>query len=371
MRYTAQPNLVLETLLYLGLRAANVNQQFLEDRLCKMGCSDLSDFRRQYAPFNALQTRLDDSVRLPEELLPALFSDLAGFPGNTAGFYSIALLLFAPAASQHCGDLDSFLAHMQQQTPQDVARDLLISLDCIHLLTPGKDSIQVLKKVLPTLPMTKQSRKLLQDARRNYSETLDQVARCLRPTYDVFCTVSGEMAHLAHAHGAELSSPEVERYLRETSVFQLHPDTEYEIRPLLIDPSSNLFFDMLTPDSSHVIYCGLLQEFMREQQRAASSSRQHIFECLHLLGDQTRFDILCYLSRHPAYGQELSTHFGLARNTIHHHMSKLFDIGLVRCMVKGARVYYSVDKNHFRQLTEQLCSLMTDAPSESDLSDTP
>ena len=46
-----------------------------------------------------------------------------------------------------------------------------------------------------------------------------------------------------------------------------------------------------------------------------------------------------------AYGQELSDHLGLARNTIHHHMSKLASAGLVTCTVDGNRVYYTVDKS--------------------------
>ncbi len=147
-----------------------------------------------------------------------------------------------------------------------------------------------------------------------------------------------------------MSSPEMERYLRENSVFQLTPGAEYTIRPLLIDPCSNLFFE--TGTDGPVLYCGLMQQFMRQQQQMASGSREHICECLHLLGDPTRFEIFCYLRERPAYGQELSERFGLARNTIHYHMTKLFDVGLVRCMVKGACVYYSIDEAHFSHLLD-------------------
>ena len=36
----------------------------------------------------------------------------------------------------------------------------------------------------------------------------------------------------------------------------------------------------------------------------------------------------------------------------HYHMTKLFDVGLVRCMVKGACVYYSIDEAHFSHLLD-------------------
>ena len=66
-------------------------------------------------------------------------------------------------------------------------------------------------------------------------------------------------------------------------------------------------------------------------------------ELYRLLGDPTRFDILCYLCGHNAYVQELANRFGLSRNTIHHHMNKLVECGLVQCTVNGNRMYYSLD----------------------------
>mgnify|MGYP000153874087 CR=1 FL=1 len=117
--------------------------------------------------------------------------------------------------------------------------------------------------------------------------------------------------------------------------------------------------DALVSDGPYeFLYCGVLQDFLRNLLQTDGTSKNHIFRCLHLLGDQTRFDIFCYLLEHPAYGQELSDHFGLARNTIHHHMNKLFDAGLVTYMVKGTRVYYSIDKDHFSNLLDQQRQLL-------------
>lgn len=81
--------------------------------------------------------------------------------------------------------------------------------------------------------------------------------------------------------------------------------------------------------------------------------RDDVYDAFKLLGDRTRFDILCYLRDHSAYGQELSTHFGLSRNTIHHHMSKLATHGLVRCVTDGNRVYYSLDQEAMEILLER------------------
>ena len=79
------------------------------------------------------------------------------------------------------------------------------------------------------------------------------------------------------------------------------------------------------------------------------------------MGDRTRFDILCYLRDRKAYGQELSARFGLSRNTIHHHMSKLLAARLVTCTVDGNRVYYTVDQASVSALLDRQRELLLSA----------
>ena len=100
MKYIASPNLVLEALVYLGARANSYDQAYLESRLTSKGYQDLSRFRQRYAPFAALRQQLDAQVHVPEAHLKGLFVDLVSIAQNTGGAYSIALLLFAPAACQ-------------------------------------------------------------------------------------------------------------------------------------------------------------------------------------------------------------------------------------------------------------------------------
>ena len=59
-----------------------------------------------------------------------------------------------------------------------------------------------------------------------------------------------------------------------------------------------------------------------------------------------------------AYGQELAVRFGLSRNTIHHHMTKLLAAHLVKCTVDGNRVYYRVDEKSVSRLLDRLSELL-------------
>lgn len=195
-------------------------------------------------------------------------------------------------------------------------------------------------------------------AYRHYGTTLEHVSQCLRPVVAALEEMRPTLQRLAEEYSAQIADTDLETYLRKESGFQLKDDVQYQLRPLLISPSANIFFDMAAAGSENIIYCGVLQDFLRNLLQTDGTSKNHIFRCLHLLGDQTRFDIFCYLLEHPAYGQELSDHFGLARNTIHHHMNKLFDAGLVTYMVKGTRVYYSIDKDHFSNLLDQQRQLL-------------
>ena len=361
MNYIAEPNLVLETLIYLAQRANNHDQCSIESRLPNIGDRERSLFQKRCKPINTLRQKLDSQIDVSQELLESLFTDLGGFPQNSVGAYSPAILLFGPAASQHDGDLEEFLDKLSRYTSEQVARDLLISFDFSQHFPPEGDKYtSLLKKLIPSLPFTKRGKQSFIRAQKNYAEVLEQTALCLRPAYAVIESLREELQQLTREHASEISNPDVENYLWSSGVFALKKETAYHIRPLVIEPGSNLFFDMASPDSQNVIYCGVLQSFMRGLQGAPGTSKEHLFECMHLLGDQTRFEILCYLHNHPAYGQELSDHFGLARNTISHHMSKLFEAGLIRCNYKGARVYYSIDKNHFRRLLDQQKKMFID-----------
>ena len=130
-------------------------------------------------------------------------------------------------------------------------------------------------------------------------------------------------------------------YLTRTSSLILSQGSHYRLRPFLFGMDTNLSSPL--EDGVSCIYCGILREELLEMLIGKASNRDLVYEALRLLGDRTRFDMVCYLRDHEAYGQELSARFGISRNTVHHHMSKLSTAGLVRCTASGSRVYYKLD----------------------------
>ena len=366
MEYSSEPNLILEALCYLGLRANEAGRQTLEERFCSRSNTDVSRFRALYAPFEAMQRKLDQLTALPPAEVEALFGDILGDSYQTNGCYSPPMLLLLPLACYHKGDLDSFCKKALACTPDQTARSILISLDMTKLLTSdGAGAEAVLLEYLLSSDLSKSARVRLLNVQKNPRAILERALPLLEKTVDALIQLKPELLKLTELLTREVNAVGCEACLREVSAFP-SGKAVCHLRPLIVDPSTNLCLDAPAEDGSYTIYCGVMRAPLWHLQRSSQASLDQIYECIRLLGDRTRFDIFCYLQNHPAYGQELSKRFGLARNTIHHHMSQMFKAGLVNCTMEGTRVYYSINKERYSRLLEQQrVLLLGDYPPQS------
>mgnify|MGYP004463762433 CR=1 FL=1 len=353
MDYSPKLNLILEALCYLGLRANEAGRQAREERFLTKGVGSLAEFRAIYAPYQALRQKMDRLTGLTEDAVKPLFTDLLSDPYPTGGCFSAPMLLLLPLACCHTGDLDSFETQALACTPDQMARNILISLDLSHLLEDTDENPEsVLLRYLLSSDLPKSARTSLAAVLKNHHAILEKTIPLLRHTADALERLAPELEDLVGNLTREVDAVGCETCLHETTSFPAGYSISH-LRPLVFDPSTNLCLDSPAPDGSYTVYCGVLRPALRHMQIDAQATLDQIYECNRLLGDRTRFDIFCYLQNHPAYGQELSKHFGLARNTIHHHMSQMFKAGLVNCTMEGTRVYYSIDKDRFNRLLEQ------------------
>ena len=353
MEYVQTPNVLLEAMVILGAEANGFGQARLEERLRSKGVDDLTVFRQRYAPFAALREDILRQANIgSRERLEALFWDLPGFQYNTTGAFSPAfLLLFAPAFSYN-GDLDAFLSAAMDRTPAQVARDILLALDMWEG-EPDDDTESTFTGIVLSMTVPAESRLALLELHRSYREKIPEVGAMLRSVMAAIEGHRAEMDALAAAFGSDLERTGMENYLREITSLTQREGEDYRIYPMILGPDTNLFLDCPQADGSVVIYCGVLRQLLLRLVSETQGNVSQLCEAFHLLADRTRLEILLYLRDHPAYGQELADHFGLARNTIHHHMNKFYNAGLVTCTVEGARVYYALDKEHLRSLVEK------------------
>ena len=288
----------------------------------------------------------------------------AGMPGRVYSIFdnpntfAQVLLLLLPLACGHRGDLAGFREKALACTPDETARSILISLDMTDLLGPdacGAEAVLLERLLSSDLP--KSARIKLLNVQKNSRAVLERALPLLERTVDALTQLLPELMKLTELLTREVNAVGCEACLREISTFPAGKAVCH-LRPLVVDPGTNLCLDAPAADGSYTIYCGVMRAPLWHLQISSQASLDQIYECIRLLGDRTRFDIFCYLQDHPAYGQELSKHFGLARNTIHHHMSQMFKAGLVNCTMEGTRVYYSIAKDRYSRLLDQQRALL-------------
>lgn len=354
MNYTATPNLLLEALAYLGARANGYTMSWMEGRLQMKGIQDLSPFYRQYAPIAGLIRELDNALPGGQDWMTRLFKDLEGFSFNTTGMYSPAYLLYFPFVGKFGGDLDALVEEMTAQTPEQAARSIFLSLgldDGVAFTAEG-GTARFMETVF-SLTVPAESRLALLETHHHYKALIRETAERLRPLLTCLEQHREELQRLADAFGAELEAVGCGEHLRQTTSLTILDDTHYDLRPFIFGFDSNLCLEPSPEPGTVTIHCGILVRFLRQLFDQARGSGEQVFEAIRLLGDQTRFEILCFLRDRPAYGSELSEHLGFARNTIHHHTSKLLNAGLLTYTVEGNRICYSTNKERLSSLLAQ------------------
>ena len=348
-------NPALEALAYLGSRANGHTLDRLEERLQARGVRKAEPFHRASAALRELLQDLDTEVSVPAETLQRLFGDIKGFSYSTIGSYSPAFLFFYPMLSRR-QDFETLMQQMERLTPDETARNMMISLSLEEQSGPAAGAAAKLVSRVLALTIPTESRLALLEIHQNYRTLLPEIAACLRPAIAALETESGRIQEIIEAFCREVEGLGTESYLRETSSLAITPEVHYHLIPFLMGPDTNL--SMEQEDGSVLICCGVMRLSLR-RTLAENSSASQVYDAIRIIGDKTRFDILCYLRDHPAvYGQQLCNHFGLARNTIHHHMSKLVNAGLVTCLVEGNRIYYTTDREHLSYLLNQQRQLL-------------
>lgn len=352
MELSKDTNLVLEALAYLGARANGHTLAALGERLRNHGISDSRRFEAASRELSQLVASLDAQINIPQEQLKRLFGDIEGFPYSTIGSYSPAFLLFYPLLSRADGPLDRLTSGI---TRDQAAKNIMTTLSLIDQAEVGEGSQELVSRVL-ALTIPPESRLKLLDVHQNYQQMISEISDCLKLTIKAMEEHREAMEALCSSFFRQVSSMGCENYLRETSSLDMSEEKKYHVLPFIFGPDTNLSVER--PDGSQMIYCGILRLTLR-QLLADDSGKTQVYDVLKIIGDRTRFDILCYLSENPSlYGQQLCEHFGLAKNTIHHHMSKLVNAGLVTCAVEGNRVYYTADRHRLDAAITTLRTLL-------------
>lgn len=354
MEFHSTLNLHLEALAYLGRRAGGYDTAWMLERLHSRGVEDTRALAQRAEPIRDLTERLDAVVQVEPERLKYLFGNLPGFPYNTIGSYSRAFLLLYPLV---CGGGDA-ACRVSARSREQLAGELALMLDLTEDSgTQVRMPLEELTDRVLKLKIPAESKvavlELCHGGEALTGEILsltDQVINQLRQEEALLhCCVEPFEQELA------VFGPET--VLSRTNQPDAQPDVAQRVVPFVFGMDT-LLTSLPTKGGEVPTYCGVLRLPLQTALAGARGPEAEVYEAIKLLADQTRFDILCYLRDHAAYGQELAVKFGLSRNTIHHHMTKLLAAQLVKCTVDGNRVYYRVDEKSIERLLRRQRQLL-------------
>lgn len=354
MEFHSGLNLMLEALAYLGRRAGGYGREWMLERLRSRGVEDLSQIEARISPLAAITEDLDLAIHTDPDRLQYLFGNLPGFPYNTIGTYSRGFLLLYPLISEYRGSCEAILEKGRNRSSGRLAGDLVMMLDLGEEieLTGEELSARVL-----TLNVPAESKVAVLELYHQGSDCLQEAMELVRCVVSWMSNALPRLEQCCIPFLRQVQEVGPEAMLAQTSALNSDPHRGDVVRPFLFGLDTLLAVH--SSDSGTVqVCCGILRRELQEALASAKGPEVEVFEAIRLLADQTRFDILCYLRDHDAYGQELAARFSLSRNTIHHHMSKLLSAHLVKCTVDGNRVYYRADGNSIRRLIERQQELL-------------
>ena len=196
-------NPALEALAYLGSRANGHTLDRLEERLQARGVRKAEPFHRASAALRELLQDLDTEVSVPAETLQRLFGDIKGFSYSTIGSYSPAFLFFYPMLSRR-QDFETLMQQMERLTPDETARNMMISLSLEEQSGPAAGAAAKLVSRVLALTIPTESRLALLEIHQNYRTLLPEIAACLRPAIAALETESGRIQEIIEAFCREV-----------------------------------------------------------------------------------------------------------------------------------------------------------------------
>ena len=101
------------------------------------------------------------------------------------------------------------------------------------------------------------------------------------------------------------------------------------------------------------------RDYMESVSNESSTSR--VVGIFSGLSDEIRFEILKAIAqRKTMSGGEIADKFGLTRQKVFYHMSKLLTLGLVECNAESGRPYYSLKKQSLEEVTAAISMLVNE-----------
>lgn len=360
-------NAAAEAMLYYWNRANGYSVEKRLDSVIHAYPSVREELSFCASPSIELQKRLDSAIHPDGELLKKYFRSLGNLDICAPfGFCLASLLLQFYLADRMDDSAPELFEYLKGLDRRKLMYGLCFGLiDKYDTVFWGDDSDSFFAKKVEHLPISVESKWSIMNAAFSIIDHLEELRSLIVPCADLIASMSFEEQPAIKAFydlysgcSIELLEKHFGHKLNTVDVMKVSPlvmafDRTYAViesddgeAPSEFDPS---------PDEPITgrIFLGIAKHVIHSQPINVYSS---LSDKLKILSDSTRLEILCYLSDHRVYGQELCDKFSLQKSALSYHITKLTAAGFITGEISGGKVYYSANKNEIEALLNQVHS---------------
>lgn len=109
------------------------------------------------------------------------------------------------------------------------------------------------------------------------------------------------------------------------------------------------------PKNEFICDCNMVHREMVQDtlsQMPENNIMNTLAEFFKIMGDQTRCKLLFALMQNEMCVCDLANVLSMTKSSISHQLSKMKEVGLVKCRKSGKTVYYSLDDSHIKEIFE-------------------
>lgn len=109
------------------------------------------------------------------------------------------------------------------------------------------------------------------------------------------------------------------------------------------------------PKNEFICDCNMVHEEMVQDTLSKMPENNiinNLAEFFKIMGDSTRCKLLFALMQNEMCVCDLANVLSMTKSSVSHQLSKMKDVGLVKCRKSGKTVYYSLDDGHIKEIFE-------------------
>ncbi|MBQ4644513.1 MAG: winged helix-turn-helix transcriptional regulator [Clostridia bacterium] len=109
------------------------------------------------------------------------------------------------------------------------------------------------------------------------------------------------------------------------------------------------------PKNEYICDCNMVHKEMVQDtlsKMPENETLNNLADLFKIMGDTTRCKLLFALLQNEMCVCDLANVLSMSKSSISHQLSKMKDVGLVKCRKEGKTVYYSLDDCHISEIFE-------------------